>query len=461
MMISTSLVTKKSTQRDKRSKNMLRPPRIETGKSPDTQFEQWIDRAVTEDHDADEVAAGIVSVTQPGGTLDYEVSPEKVGNEGWFWPWNRAGFLCLERQRLSDAARLFTCAYLAALRFQHAGQYRLQKGMPLSNTSYAYLRADQPHRAILPAILGMVEDAVEGWKPTQTGNFRNLMAANYPEMPARSLADFFISLTRQRGLTPLYPESILDCAKRSEPSFSVDLIAALGETAAAYRAETIAPSLERLYRVWDGLRPDVESVMNRRQAAYGELGSTIPYPGFITVRGESRSADPTAGHKPPPATGEPRTSCSAPWPGSATDEGPPPEARGEYLTSAATAPMARLAVATTKEEYRARGAELLDLYARRLYEETLALKSQVDVLTRSLEESNRHFHEADKQVAVLRTKLQWALSQLQAQTLLDWTLNFLFALGGAVIGFGVSWPGLETGSRRMVVISGSILILIP
>lgn len=123
--------------------------------------------------------------------------------------------------------------------------------------------------------------------------------------------------------------------------------------------------------------------------------------------------------------------------------------------------MARLAVATTKEDYRAGSAELLDLYVRRLYEENLALSAQLGKLASTLEDLNRRFHESDKQAAVLRTKLRWALSQLQAQTLLDWTLNFLFALGGAVIGFGVSWPGIEASHRWMVILIGGILILVP
>ncbi len=271
---------------------MLNPLQIEPGSPPDSQFEAWIDRVVAEGHDAGEVAAGIASVSQPGGTLGYEVSPQKVGNEGWFWPWNRAGFLCLEHQRPTDAATLFTCAYLAALRFQHTGQYRMQKGMPLCNISYAHLRADQSNRAVLPAILGMVEDAVEGWNPTQTGNFRNLIAASYPEMPARSLADSFVSVTRQRGLAPLYPEVVLDCAGRSELFFSPELIAALGEVAAAFRPEAIARSLERLAGIWERLRPSIESVMNRRQTAHGEFRSTISGPGFIAVRGENRAPDP-------------------------------------------------------------------------------------------------------------------------------------------------------------------------
>jgi hypothetical protein len=123
--------------------------------------------------------------------------------------------------------------------------------------------------------------------------------------------------------------------------------------------------------------------------------------------------------------------------------------------------MARLAAATTKENMRARSTEVLDLHLRKLHEENVSLKSQVDALTNALEDSNRNFHEADKQVAVLRTKLQWALSQLEAQTPLDWMLNSLFALGGAVMGFGVSWSGIKEGNRWMVILLGVIMILVP
>ena len=76
---------------------MLTPPPLQPG-NPQEQVETWIDRVVDEGHDAREIAAGIASLTQPGETRDLVISPELLGNEGWFWPWNRAGFRCLQRE---------------------------------------------------------------------------------------------------------------------------------------------------------------------------------------------------------------------------------------------------------------------------------------------------------------------------------------------------------------------------
>src|SRR5262245_48172752 len=67
--------------------SMLGPPQFGPGARQDKQFEDWIDRVITEGQAIREVAAGIASVTQPGGLAGYEVSPELLGNEGWFWPW--------------------------------------------------------------------------------------------------------------------------------------------------------------------------------------------------------------------------------------------------------------------------------------------------------------------------------------------------------------------------------------
>src|SRR4051794_1113654 len=121
-------------------------PRITPGPQANNQLEEWIDRAVREGRNALEVAAEIALVTQPGGTSGFEISPELLGNEGWLWPWNRAGFLYLNLKRPSDAASIFTCAYLAAIRFQHVWQYRMHKGMPLCNVAYGYLAANKPER---------------------------------------------------------------------------------------------------------------------------------------------------------------------------------------------------------------------------------------------------------------------------------------------------------------------------
>lgn len=137
---------------------MFIPTSTENGKRPDEQFEEWIDQAVAESYDPLDLAEGIANVTRPGGIGNYEVSPELYGGEAWFWPWNRAGFQLIRLGRPDEAAELFTFAYLASLRFQWVGQYRLHKGLPLCNVSYAYLQAHNLRLAALPAILGMIED---------------------------------------------------------------------------------------------------------------------------------------------------------------------------------------------------------------------------------------------------------------------------------------------------------------
>ncbi|MGO9915563.1 MAG: hypothetical protein ACLQIB_12765 [Isosphaeraceae bacterium] len=274
----------------------IAPVNVET---LDTRLEQLIDEATAARWDAAKLATEIASFTQPGGMSGHEVSPETVGNEGWFWPWNRAGFLFIQNDRSADAALLFTCAYLAALRFQHLGQYRLQKGMPLCNISFSYIRAGYPDRAILPAILGVVEDTLERWIPSETASFRNLLATNYPEIDARKLIDGFESLTRQRGITALYPEAVFKCVERGSRYFDSTLIATLGAIASEFRPDTVASSLERLDQVWTEFRASTESVMSQRPVAHGEIapniGNASGLPGkAATYSASSHSGTPSA-----------------------------------------------------------------------------------------------------------------------------------------------------------------------
>ena len=132
--------------------------------------------------------------------------------------------------------------YLAAIHFQHVRQYRIHKAMPLCNVAYAYISANKPEQAWVPALLGMAEDAMTTGNPTETASFQNLLAAGCRELPARSLAELFISLTRLCGLFPLYPEIVLDSAIREDPIASLDWVKTMRIMAAEF---TPAPSSHR------------------------------------------------------------------------------------------------------------------------------------------------------------------------------------------------------------------------
>src|SRR5579862_5349509 len=67
-----------------------------------------------------------------------------------------------------------------------------------------------------------------------------------------------------------------------------------------------------------------------------------------------------------------------------------------------------VAGATTKEEFRAAAAESTALYVQELKEEIGALKQQLSDRANQLETSKREFHNSDKEVAVLDTKLKSA-----------------------------------------------------
>jgi hypothetical protein len=257
------------------------------------QLEEWIDRTIRAGHKGLEVAAEIVRRTQPGGTNAYEASPELLGNEAWFWPWNRAGFLYLNLKRPTDAATIFTCAYLAALRFQSTGQYRMHKGMPLCNVAYAFLSANQPEMAGVPALLGMVEDATTAGNPTETPSFQNLLAANTSELSARSLADFFLLLTRRRGLSPLYPESVLECVVRMNVLLSPEVAGFMQGIAAEFTPDTIGPALDRLREFWTRLQPIYARMTIPKVSEYGAISGAIPITGAYASG--SRTAVPSPG----------------------------------------------------------------------------------------------------------------------------------------------------------------------
>jgi hypothetical protein len=155
--------------------------------------------------------------------------------------------------------------------------------MPLCNVAYSYLAAKMPEQAGIPAFLGMVEDAVTSGKPTETASFQNLLAANYPELPARSLGNLFVFLTRSRGLFPLYPETVLDCAIRTAAIPSPEVVAGMQQVASEFRPAAVKPSLDKLAEAWENLRPiltapAIQKVPQHEQPAgvLSATGSNVP-----------------------------------------------------------------------------------------------------------------------------------------------------------------------------------------
>ena len=247
------------------------------------ELRRWIDGAIASGSDVLGVAAHIAELTRPGGRGDgngsgeNEISPDLSAAEGWLWPWNRAGFLYIEKNRADDAAAIFQCAYLAAIGFQHIRQYRIHKGMPLCNVAYSFLSANKPELAWVPALLGMAEDAMTAGNPTETASFQNLMVAGYHEMPARFLGESFIVLTHRRGIFPLYPESVLDCAIRENPIISPDEVAAMQSMAAEFTPDAIKLALEKLTSAWRRLHVPIK----RRLSEHGGYSGTLTSSGIF------------------------------------------------------------------------------------------------------------------------------------------------------------------------------------
>lgn len=258
-------------------------PQVPSQSGATEELERWIDGAIASGADVLGVAAHIAELTRPGGkgdangSGDNEISPDLSAAEGWLWPWNRAGFLYIEKNRADDAVAIFQCAYLAAIRFQHIRQYRIHKGMPLCNVAYSYLSANKPERAWVPALLGMAEDAMTAGNPTETASFQNLIAADYHELPARFLGESFIVLTRRRGIFPLYPETVLDCAMRENFIVSPDEVKAMQSMAAEFAPNAIKPTLEKLTSAWRRLHVPTK----RRLSEHGGHSGTLTNSGVF------------------------------------------------------------------------------------------------------------------------------------------------------------------------------------
>ncbi|MGO9465934.1 MAG: hypothetical protein ACLQIB_12770 [Isosphaeraceae bacterium] len=123
--------------------------------------------------------------------------------------------------------------------------------------------------------------------------------------------------------------------------------------------------------------------------------------------------------------------------------------------------VANLTSATSLKDLRASSADLAALYVQRLQEENGLLRTQVSDLTIDRERVSNLFHNSDKKAEVLATRLESARTQLHAQNHLDWIVNVLFAIGGAIFSFGVSWPGINNSGRAAVVILGLLVIVVP
>jgi hypothetical protein len=139
---------------------------------------------------------------------------------------------------------------------------------------------------------------------------------------------------------------------------------------------------------------------------------------------------------------------------------PSPLASGDQMITHDAA-LKKFTEATTRDDLRAGGVDLTRVLFREQEEQIQELRARVSELERATETANNRFHVSDKGSAVLKTKLEWALSQLQNQTLLYWVFDFLFALGGAILGFGVSWPGLDIQIRWIISGTGGLLLIIP
>ena len=67
------------------------------------ELEHWIDEAVAAGADVLDIATSIAELTCPGGkgngtaSGNGEISPDLSAAEGWLWPWNRVGFLYVEK----------------------------------------------------------------------------------------------------------------------------------------------------------------------------------------------------------------------------------------------------------------------------------------------------------------------------------------------------------------------------
>lgn len=253
-------------------------PQISPGVEQSRRFEEWIDQATADATSPHDVAARIAQITRPGGTADYEASPELLGNEAWLWPWNRAGFNYVRGNRPEDAATVFTCAYLAALHFQNHWQYRIHKGMPLCNIAYAYLMAGTPRPALVPAILGIAEDAITAGNPTETASFRNLLAAGVDEYDAQLQAHYLLLHTRRLGLSPLYPEMVLESRSRFNVIPSEPFLRRMQEIAAGFAPETIGKSLESLFSVWRDFKLRWADAITRSATEHGEPAGALAAP---------------------------------------------------------------------------------------------------------------------------------------------------------------------------------------
>src|SRR5439155_13288332 len=117
----------------------------------------------------------------------------------------------------------------------------------------------------------------------------NLIAANFPERDARSMAALFDYATRERSITPLYPEAVLGAVSQGNMKFSLDMVAQMTELIASPN-QSIQQSCEALARIWEELRP-LPSIYPSRprkanQAASQSMEQVPPVPQEHEVPGQ-------------------------------------------------------------------------------------------------------------------------------------------------------------------------------
>lgn len=213
-----------------------------------SELDVWIARALKDDKPVLEIASFLAQTSLSGDVI----GPAINGSEGWYWPWNRAGFFYIDRSRASDASLVFTCAYLTALRIQNDLQERVHKGMPLCNVAYSCLTAGELERATIPAAAGMIDDVITRGDP-QSINYRNLLAAGFSPRQAELLAQHGLKFYRGRGRHPLYPEVVLDSHARTAASVSPDFLAEIQSLAASFAPDSVEEASTRLHGIWDDL----------------------------------------------------------------------------------------------------------------------------------------------------------------------------------------------------------------
>jgi hypothetical protein len=245
-------------------------PTINLGDDPAI-LEEWIDAQV-ETVAPLEMAKHLGTLALPnfGGAI----SPPLAASEGWYWPWNRAGFHWLKHQRPAEAALIFKYAYLVALKYQDKTQERLHKGMPLANIAFSLIHTSEATKALTPAALGMIEDALTRRNPTETVNFQYLITAKWPRILIDQLASYALTFYEGQGRFPLYPETVLQSFTQDKAYLAYQsFIDGMRTLSSQLELEDIGTSLTALDYTWAMLEAQLRNVAATSGSIYGRSSS--------------------------------------------------------------------------------------------------------------------------------------------------------------------------------------------